>query len=60
MIVSKTEADYNACLITEESYLRWDVKYGLFVFALPPINLIGVFFMPFLLLIDYRNRDNES
>ncbi|CDW74832.1 UNKNOWN [Stylonychia lemnae] len=57
VIVQKTEADYHACLITEESYLRFNRKYGLFVFSQPPLNLIGVLLMPILLLIDRYNGD---
>lgn len=48
----KTEADYNAYLVIEEYYCRWDKKYGAIIFAPPPLNLIAIVFMPILSLAD--------
>eukprot|EP00347_Sterkiella_histriomuscorum_P007683 403347974 len=59
-ITQKTEADYNAYLVQEEYYLRWNKKYGFLIFAPPPLNLIAFVFLPIFLLVNHFGTEKTT
>ena len=49
-VLKEIDADYNANLVICEHRMRWDARFGLLIFAPPPINIISFLLMPILLI----------
>ena len=49
-MVNQIDADYNTNLILAYFKMEWEPRFGLLIFAPPPLNVVSLIFTPFLLL----------